>query len=465
MRSALRYKAIFAIAGLLSLQSCFVAKDYKQPDVVKQEYYRSDNLPADSLNMANVSWREMFNDPILQDYIEKGLQNNIDIRVALQQIIAAEAYVKQGKAGYLPTLNTNARYTHQELAPNSQFGNFFSSLDQYEINANLSWEADIWGKITSQKKAYQARALQTVAAHQAVKTRLIADIATTYYQLLALDEQIRITEETIDTRASSLETTKALKEAGNVTEVGVQQTEAQLYNAQGILLDLKDQRYQLENAFSILLGEAPNNIVRTDLSEQEITTNLNVGVPVELLRNRPDVIAAEYNFMNAFQLTNLARTNFYPSLSISATAGLQSLDPATLVNTNSLFATIIGNLAQPILNGRKIRTQYEVAQSQQEQARLNFRKTILIASKEVSDALHSYKTATEKIVVKQKEFNAYSLATDYSQELLNNGLANYLEVLTARQNALNSRLELTNARFNQLKAMVKLYEALGGGWQ
>lgn len=465
MKAVLKYKAIFAITGLLSLQSCFVAKDYEQPEVVKEEYYRADNIPADSLNMANVDWEEMFTDPLLQNYIEQGLRNNIDIRVALQQILAAEAYVKQGKASYLPTLNANGQYTHQELAPNSQFGNFFSSLNQYEINTKLSWEADIWGKITSQKKAYQARALQTVAAHQAVKTRLISDIASTYYQLLALDEQIRITEESIETRRSSLETTKALKEAGNVTEVGVQQTEAQLYNAMGILLDLKDQRYRLENSFSILLGEAPMKIERTDLDEQEITTDLHIGVPVQLLRNRPDVIAAEYDLMNAFQLTNVARSNFYPSLSISATTGLQSLDPATLISTNSLFATIIGNLAQPILNGRRIKTQYEVAQAQQEQARLNFRKAILTASKEVSDALHSYETATAKIDVKQKEYNAYSLATDYSEELLNNGLANYLEVLTARQNALNSRLDLTNARFNQLKAIVYLYEALGGGWQ
>lgn len=465
MRSALRYKIIFAIAGLLSLQSCFVAKDYKQPDVVKEDFYRSDLLPADSLNMAEVSWKEMFTDPVLQKYIEEGLENNMDVRIALQQILAAEAYVKQGKAGYLPTLNANGRYTHQELAPNSQFGNFFSSLDQYEVNANLSWEADIWGKITSQKKAYQASALQSVAAHQAVKTKLIADIATTYYQLLALDEQIGITEENIETRKSSLETTRALKEAGNVTEVGVKQTEAQLYNVQGILIDLKNQRYILENTFSILLGEAPMEIERTELDRQQITTDLNIGVPVQLLRNRPDVIAAEYNLMNAFQLSNLAKSNFYPSLSISATTGLQSLDPSTLFSTNSLFATIIGNLAQPVLNGRRIRTQYEVAQSRQEQARLNFRKTILTASKEVSDALHSYEAATQKIDVKEKEYNAYNLATDYSEELLNNGLANYLEVLTARQNALNSRLDLTNARFNQLKAIVDLYEALGGGWQ
>lgn len=451
--------------ALLSLQSCFVAKDYDQPEVVKEDYYRTDKIQQDTLNMANVSWKELFTDPVLQEYINEGLDNNIDIRVAIQQVLSAEAYVKQGKAGYLPTLTANAQYTHQELSANSQFGSLFSSLDQYQLSGNLSWEADIWGKIRSQKRAFDASYLQTVAAHQAVKTRLIADIASTYYQLLALDKQIGITEETITTRQNSLETTQALKEAGNVTEVGVKQTEAQVYNAQGILIDLKNQRKILENSLSILLGQAPMDINRTDLEEQEITTDLHIGVPAQLLRNRPDVIAAEYNLVNAFELTNVARSNFYPSLTLTATGGLQALDAADLFDTNSLFATIIGGLAQPVLNGRRIRTQFEVSESQQEQARLNFRRAVITASKEVSDALYSYQAATDKIEVKQKEFDAYDLATNYSEELLDNGLANYLEVLTARQNALNARLDLTNARYNQLKSIVDLYEALGGGWK
>ncbi|SDR89354.1 efflux transporter outer membrane subunit [Christiangramia echinicola] len=458
-------KILVAGFAIISLQSCFVAKDYEQPKVVKEENYRTDNIEQDTLNMANVSWREMFTDPVLQEYIESGLENNIDIRIALQQIIAADAYVKQGKAGYLPTLNGDATFTHQELSENSQFGSLFSSVNQYQLSADLSWEADIWGKIRSQKRAFDASYLQTIAAHQAVKTRLIASIASTYYQLLALDEQIRITEETVNTREKSLDATKALKEAGNLTEVGVKQTEAQYYTAKGILIDLKNEERLLENTLSILMGQAPMQIERTNLDEQEITTELNTGVPVQLLRNRPDVIAAEYELMNAFELTNVARGNFYPSLTLSATGGLQALEAEDLFSVNSLFATVIGGLAQPILNGRRIRTEFEVSEAQQEQARLEFRRTILTASKEVSDALYSYDAATQKIEVKQKEFEAYNLATNYSEELLLNGLANYLEVLTARENALNSSLDLSNARFNQLKAVVDLYEALGGGWK
>ncbi|MCM4154908.1 TolC family protein [Gramella sp. AN32] len=475
MKRILNIKFVVAGLALMSLQACFVAKDYEQPVVVKKDSYRTDHISTDTLNMANVSWKELFTDHVLQEYITEGLENNIDIRVAIQQVIAAEAYVKQGKAGYLPTISGNGRFTRSYFSKNGQLGlqlgNSGNSsaignyIDLYEVSTNLSWEADIWGKIRSQKRAFDAGYLQSLAAHQAVKTRLIADIASTYYQLLALDEQVRITQESIETRANSLETTAALKEAGNVTEVAVKQTEAQLYNAQGILIDLKNQRRILENSLSILLGEAPMQIQRTDLEAQEITTELNIGVPMQLLRNRPDVIAAEYDVVNAFELTNVARSNFYPSLTLSATGGLQALDASTLFDTNSLFATLIGGIAQPILNGRRIRTEFEVSGAQQEQARLNFRRAIITASKEVSDALYSYEAASEKIEVKQKEFEAYSLATNYSEELLNNGLANYLEVLTAQQNALNSRLDLTNARYNQLKSIVDLYEALGGGWK
>jgi NodT family efflux transporter outer membrane factor (OMF) lipoprotein len=458
------YKILVLASLPFLLVSCFAAKDYEQPQVVNEANYRTDNLPQDSLSMATVSWKEIFTDPILQNYIEEGLKNNIDIRVALQQIRIADAYVKQGKAGYFPSLNGNARATHQELPKQNQFGDI-SSIDQYELSGSLSWEADIWGKIRSNDRASQATYLQTVAAHQAVKSRLIANIASVYYQLLALDEQIRVTEETIETRSTGLETTQALKNAGNVTEVAVKQTEAQLYTAQGILIDLKTQSRLLENTMSILLGSAPQEITRGNLEDQVIDTPLETGVPAQLLSNRPDVMAAEYNLRNAFELTNAARASFYPSLTLSATGGLQNIEIDKLFNANSLFATIIGGLTQPIFNKRQIRTQYEVSQAKQEQAFLDFRLAVITASKEVSDALYSYEAATEKIEVKQKEFEAYNLATDYSEQLLDNGLANYLEVLTAQENALNSSLNLINARNNQLQSVVDLYEALGGGWQ
>ncbi|MGO2357056.1 efflux transporter outer membrane subunit [Mesonia sp.] len=456
----------FLVAGLpFLLVSCFAAKEYEQPEIIKEENFRTDSLPQDSITMADVSWKDLFTDPVLQQHIDEGLQNNIDIRVALQQIVAAEAYLKQGKAGYFPSINGNASATHQEVSSNSQFGGLNSSLNQYEISASLSWEADIWGKIRSQKRAFEATYLQSVSAHQAVKTMLVSNIASTYYQLLSLDEKKEVTERTIENREKSLETNKALKEAGNITEVGVKQTEAQLYTAKAILIDINNQIRLMENTMSILLGKEATSIARTDLEDQKIETELKTGVPAQMLKNRPDLMAAEYSLVNAFELTNVARSQFYPSLTLNATGGLQALNFDNLFDTQSLFANIIGGLTQPIFNKRQIRTQYEVAESQQEQARLQFRQAFLIASKEVSDALYNYESSTDKIEVKEKEFEAYDLATQYSEQLLNNGLANYLEVLTARENALNSSLDLINAKFSQLNSIVNLYEALGGGWK
>lgn len=459
-------KGLLITLTALSLQSCFVAKEYSRPEqLVDEHLFRTDQLPQDSLSMAQVSWKELFTDPILQNYIEEGLENNMDIRMALQQMEIANAYFKQGKAGYFPVLNANATAAHQELSESSQMGRQISSVNQFEISGGLSWEADIWGKIRSNKRASEAGYLQSVAAHQAVKSRLIANIASIYYQLMALDEQIIVTEATINTRTESLETTRALKDAGNVTEVGVKQTEAQVYTAQAILVDLKNQVRLLENTFSILLGSEPRDIKRSSFDNQDISTSLQTGVPSELLSNRPDVMAAEYGLINAFEMTNVARSNFYPSLTLTASGGFQSVELDQLFNTGSLFANVIGGLAQPILNGRRIKTQYEAAQAQQEQALIQFKFALLNAGKEVSDALSSIDAAEEKIDIKEKENDAYQLASEYSQELLNNGFGNYLEVLTAQERALSSNLDMINAKNARMQAIIDLYEALGGGWQ
>jgi NodT family efflux transporter outer membrane factor (OMF) lipoprotein len=463
----LPYKALFSLLViLLTAQACFVAKDYERPEgLVDAALFRTDAVPQDSLSSATRSWRELFTDPILTAHIDSALANNLDIRIALQRILSAEAYLKQGKAGYLPSISVRGQITHQELSSNSQFGRLFDRIDQYELSGALSWEADIWGKIRSQKRAFEATYLQTVAAHQAVKTRLIANVANTYFQLLALDEQIAITETTIENRTNSLETTRALKEAGSLTEVGVQQTLAQLYTAQAILVDRKNQQRILENTFSILLGKAPGAIERSTLDQQQVPADLKTGTPMQLLENRPDVKAAEMAFINAFELTNVAKTNFYPSLTLTANSGFQSLQLNQLLTPQSIFLTAVGGLAQPIFNQRMIRTQYEVATANQQQALFNFRLSLLNAGKEVADALGNVQATDSITHIKERELAAYQKATQYSEELLNNGLANYLEVLTARENALNVQLVLIENKRARLSAVVSLYAALGGGWR
>ena len=462
-------KIVWVLPAILVMaQSCFVAKNYERPEEIEaqaQKLFRTDSLPQDSLSMADISWRELFTDPILVGHIEKALENNIDIRIALQQIMAAEAYLKQGKLGYLPSVNATLQNSYQETSGNSQFGNFFSTLSQNQLSATASWEADVWGKIRSQKRAYEAGYLRSVAAHQAVKTRLIANVANTYYQILSLDEQINVTDTTVQTRSRSLETTRALKDAGSVTEVGVQQIEAQLYTAQAILVNLKNQRRRLENAFSILLGEEPHAIERGKLSEQYISIKPELGYSMSVLENRPDVRAAEYELVNAFELTNVARSNFYPSLSISATYGFQAVSPNPLLTPESIFLQVVSSLSGPVFQRRAIKTQYEAAKASQQQAVLNFRRSLLVAGQEVSNALSDLNATDSIVSIRQREVGAYRKASDYSQELLNNGLANYLEVLTARQNALNSSLQLIQNRQAQLSALVNLYTALGGGWK
>lgn len=463
----IKYIGILGLA--LFLQSCFVAKDYNRPEqVINEKLYRTDQLSQDSLSMADISWKEIFTDQKLAQYIEKGLSNNLDIRIALQNIEAAQAYVKQGKAAYFPTITGNASYTHSTQSMNSQLGPLLGSrqfLNQYEISGSLSWEADIWGKIRSNQRAFVASYLQSVSAHHAVKSELVAGIASTYYQLLALDEQKKITEETIANRESSVETIKLLKDAGNVTEVAVRQTEAQLLNAKALLLDIDNNIKLMENSFSILLGEAPHKIERGTLNAQVVNADMKTGVPIQLLSNRPDVMAAEYALINSFEMTNVSRSNFYPAIRLTANGGLQGIEFDRLFDAHSLFGSVVASLAQPILNGRQIRTQYEVSKAQQETALLNYKKTILNASKEVSDAMYTFQTNDQKVQLKQDEFEAYNDAITYSEELQVYGMANYLEVLTARENALNAQLSVINTQYGRLNAIVQLYKAVGGGWK
>ena len=449
------------------MQSCFVAKDYKRPELKTENLYRNEVVSNDTLSFANVAWDKVFTDTLLQGYIQKGLDNNLDVKIAIQNIVAAEAAMKQGKAGYFPTFSASADWTHQELSKNSQFGALLknTSTDQYQLTGNLSWEADIWGKIRSNKRAANASYFQTTAVNQAVKTQLIANIAATYYQLLSVDAQIKLAEKTLINRNQSIETIISLKDAGNVTEVGVKQTEAQKYATEIIIADLKNSIIILENSMSILLGESGTKIERSTFENQLMQPSITLGVPATLLRNRPDVIAAEYNLISNFEQTNIAKSNFYPTLKVTASGGLQSIDLKEWFSANSLFANVITGLTQPIFNQRQIKTKFEIAKANQEKAYLQFEQSLLTAGKEVSDAMAQYNNETYKLTVREKQVDALNKATDYSDELLTYGLANYLEVLTVKDNALNAELSLIDNKYQQYKAIIQLYRALGGGWQ
>lgn len=465
------YRAIALTAAGILLQSCFAAKEYRRPDIKAENLYRTEIVSQDTVSMADVAWDKMFTDPILQGHIKKGLQYNYDIRFAMQNIVAAEANLKQGKAGYFPTLSLGADWTHTEQSKNSQIGRIVSqtggstNLDQYQLLGNFAWEADIWGKIRSNKRALNASYLQTIAANQLIKTQVITNIAQMYYQLLSLDAQLKVAEQTLTNRNESVEAIRALKDAGNVNEVGVKQTEAQKYATELIIEDTKNNIILVENSLSLLLGEPARKIERGTIDAQNFNPVIQTGLSTQLLRNRPDVVAAEFGFVNAFELTNVARSNFYPQFRITATGGFQSIDLKDWINTNSLFANVVTGLTQPLFNGRQIRTRYEVAKAQNEQALVRFEQALTTASKEVSDALANYNNETKKLTIRTNQAEALTKAADYSDELLEYGLVNYLEVLTAKDNALNSQLNLIDNKYRQYLAIINLYKALGGGWR
>lgn len=459
----------FSVVTFAVLSSCMVRKEYERPaTAVDEKLFRTDMLPQDSTSIANVSWKEIFTDPILQGHITKALENNLDVRIAVQSITSAEAYLKQAKAAYEPTLSIGPNYTFQTQSINTQFGQIIGErryVNQFDITATIGWEADLWGKMKSQQKAQLATYLGTLAAHKAVKSDLVASIASAYFQLLTYDDQKRIIEETIKVRENNLETTKALKESGTLTEVAVQQSQALVYNAKSLLIDIDTQIQLLENTMSLLMGESSQTIARSSLKSQSLPESLALGYPASLLSNRPDVMQAEFNLMNAFELTNVAKAQFYPTLKLTGSGGVQSVDIDHLFSVNSLFANVVAGLAQPILNKRQIKTNYDVSLANKETAYLNFRKSILTAGKEVSDAIRVFSVQDSFIDLKKKELDSYKKSVDYSQELVNYGMANYLEVLNASVNSLNAELNISNAEYSKMKAAVDLYQALGGGWK
>jgi len=460
------YKGFAAAFIALTLTACAGRKAYERPNVIDEKLFRADQVPADSLSSANVSWRNIFTDATLQGHINKALSNNLDVRVAMQNVASAQAYLKQSKAAQLPTLSVGANYTRSTNSINAMGGmgeRMYNNL--WDLTGAASWETDIWGKLSAQRRASYASYLATVEAQKAVQSEVVATLATAYYQLLMLDEQKKVLEQTIDFRQKSLETTKSLKEAGSTTEVATKQIEALVYNAQAQLVTIANSIWALENTICVLLGEEPHAIERTTLAEQQFPTEFKQGYAAKLLQNRPDVARAELSLRNAFELTNVARAAFYPTLTLSARGGISSTELDTWISAKSIFANFVAGLAQPILNRRQIRTQYEVQQIAQETALLNFKKAVLSAGKEVADAMQNFSTQTEFIELKTKEMKAYQEATDYSKQLFDSGMVNYLEVITAEVNRLNAELSVANAQFTRMQYGITLYKALGGGWR
>ncbi|WP_343592390.1 efflux transporter outer membrane subunit [Flavobacterium sp.] len=465
--SSNKYILLVITAALIS--ACSVTKKYERPTDLKTDQLYRDQSSTDSTTIADMPWNTVFKDEKLNALIQKGLDQNLNLKNAIENIVQARASLRQSKLAYYPTLQLDASATHNKQ---SQAGlnfppgiNINTLTTTYKLGASTSWEIDVWGKLSSSKRAALATYLATDAAKQAVQTQLIADIANNYFLLLAYDKQLEITEQTLKTRIENVETIKALKEGAIVTGAAVVQSEANQHAAEVLIPDLKQSIRETENALNILLGQGPAPIDRGVLGTQIIPEKIAIGVPSQLLENRPDVRQAEFNFRVAFESTNLAKTYFYPSLTLTASTGFSNLELKDFFS-NSIFYSIIGGLTQPIFNQGLNKMRLTMAQSQQLQAYNNFQQSLLVAGQEVSNALYSYQMAVEKEDSRTKQIAALEKAVDFTEQLLEYSSAtNYTDVLTSQQNLLAAQLSGVADNLQKLQAVINLYRALGGGWK
>ncbi|SER12758.1 efflux transporter outer membrane subunit [Pedobacter rhizosphaerae] len=463
-----RYKHSFLIGfAILSLSAC-VTKKYNRPQVTSEGLYR-DNNTSDTATMADIPWKSLFSDTTLQSLIQEGINQNLDLKQAIERIKISEATLRQSRAAFLPSLQGDLSVTDAKqsaAALNFPPGiNINLETQTYRAQLSTAWEADIWGKLSSAKRAAYATLIQSDAAKRAVQTQLIATIANSYYTLLALDKQLAITQETIKIRRKDVETVKALKEGAVVNGAAVVQSEANLYAAEVSLPDLKRSIKEAENALSVVLAKAPGAINRTTIDQQVPYSNLQTGISAQLLQNRPDVIAAEYGFRSAFENTNVAKTYFYPALTLTASGGLSSLQLKNFFD-NSIFYNLVGGITQPIFAKGQNKARLKTAQAQQQQAFYTFQQTLLTGGQEVSNALYAYQTAVEKEEARAKQIASLTKAVDFTKELLRYSSAtNYTDVLTSEQSLLTAQLSGINDKLQKLQSVVNLYRALGGGWK
>jgi HAE1 family hydrophobic/amphiphilic exporter-1 len=465
--------AVLMVTGglaLLCLPSC-VTQQYQRPGmVVKGESYRG-GPGTDTTTMATLPYRSLFSDTVLQGLIAEGLGENLDLKVAMERMTEARENLLQAKAALLPSLSANlsANPDKQSAAaldiPQAYVGAYQLTTTTYIASLSTSWEADIWGKLRSSKRSYFAAFLESDAARRVIQTQLIADIAGYYYQILAYDAQLAITQQTVKNRLDDVSTMKALMENGLATGAAVVQSDANRASAEVLLPDIKLNIQENENALSILLGRVPGEIRRSSLAEQVPFADLQPGVPSQLLQNRPDVQQAEFAFRAAFENVNVARTYFYPQLTITAQGGYSNLTIRDFF-INSIFYNIVGGLTEPIFNQRQNKTRLHVAQAQQREAFWTYEKTLLTAGAEVSNSFLVYQTALDKQRTRAGEIKSLEQAVDFTKELLKYSSAtNYTDVLTSEQSLLSAQLNSVNDRLQQLQAVVDLYKALGGGWR
>lgn len=466
------------------LSICLVVASCKIPAITpsteNRSVPRSYNKNGDTTNMSAIQWRNFFTDKDLVSLIDTALENNQELRITLQEIEIARNDIRSRHAALLPTVGVRAgaelekvgRYTSQgagdastEIKPGKEVP---ENLPNYTVAAYANWEADIWKKLHNAKKAAVNRYLSTVEGRNFVLTNLIAEVANSYYELLALDNQLVIVKQNIELQKNALEIVKVQKEAARTTELAVQKFEAEVLKSQSLEYDILQRIKETENRINFLLGRYPKEIPRDRSNFLSLLPQaVSSGIPSQLLANRPDIKQAELELAAAKLDVKVARAEFYPSFGISAALGFEAFKPSYLLKypAESLLYSLAGDLAGPLINRNAIKAEFYSANARQLQAMYNYERTILNAYLEVSTQLSNISNLEKSYDLKSKQVDALTRSIDISNDLFKSARADYLEVLMTQRDALESKLELIETKKAQLSAVINIYRDLGGGWK
>jgi len=441
------------------LSSCHIYRNYQRPENLPTDsLFRDMDNPSvsDSLSLGDLPWQEVFQDTLLQHYIRYGLEHNTDMQTALLRVDQAKAQLTAAKLAFLPSLTLSPQGTLTSTAGSK-------TVKTYELPVQASWEIDLFGNLRNAKKGTQATLLQQQAYQQAVRSELIAGIANTYYSLLMLDEQVAISQSTLEVWKEQVRTMEARMKVGEETENAVTQARASLYELEATHNDLLRQQRETENSLCTLLGMTSRSLERGTLDKQIFPETLPTGIPVRLLSRRPDIVQAEMTLANAYYTTNQARSAFYPNLNLSGSAGWTNALGQAVTNPGDWILSAVASLTQPLFNRGKLISNLRVSKDEEQIALLNYRQALLDAGQEVNDALYATESAGRSLESHRKQCRELERTVQTSEALYRTGNATYLELLTARQSLLNARLNVVTDSFTQCQAVINLYQALGGG--
>ncbi|QCX54034.1 TolC family protein [Elizabethkingia sp. JS20170427COW] len=460
---------LWILTGIASLLvvSCKVTDTYERPEIPQEKLSQlyGDQTSSDTLSTAQVSWDKIFTDEKLQTIIRRTIENNYDLKTAVLRIQQSDAYFKQSQLAFLPSVSAGPTAGVSKSSRAAQISDLMPvrTMQSYQLTATTGWEIDIWGKLASAKRAAYASLLASDASKRVIQTQLVSQAAILYYQLLAYDKQLEITQKTVELRRKQLETIKALKEAAILTGADVVQSEANLYAAEVSIPDLELSIKQTQNSLALLMGVSTTEIDRNTMDNQVVYSDLKTGVPSQILKNRPDVQLAEYNFQQAFENYNVAKADVYPSFNITATLGLSSLKLKNLFDHSFMYSAS-GALSQVIFGKGAKKTQVKVTDLEKQAAYIAYENSIVTAGNEVSNALYSYQAALKKEETRKLQIETLTKAVDFNMELLKyTSKTNYTDVLTSEQNLLSAQLSGVNDKLQQLVASANFYRAIGGG--